>query len=414
MLWRSNPAVRRAPIRPALAALLLTTVVALVACADLLTEATPEGELFDSPLPGLTDAEMAAFIRGDEEFGRRFAPSTGLGPIFNNVSCISCHSGDGRGRLDNALQRIGTPSDGFLAAEGGPQIQDKAIPGAEFERVPAGVPVSLRLPPPVFGVGLIEAIPDSAILAGADPNDADGDGISGRANWVTSPDFVPEREGGGPGPRLGRFGRKAQVSSLLQQVVEAYHQDIGITSDFIPVENHNPRSSIPIEASDHVVDPEIGAGTVLAVVHYIRTLAPSAPGEMTPRRDEGRALFGSIGCTSCHVPTLRTGEHPIAALANKDVTLYSDLLLHDMGDGLADNRPDGSATGREWRTTPLWGLRLMRHFLNGEEFLLHDGRARTVAEAILLHGGEAQRARDAFAALTPAQRTALLDFVESR
>ena len=399
-------------MKPLLAVL---AVFLLGACDTLTTEAPLDGDVFDAPLPGLTAAEMAAFARGDAEFSRRFAPSTGLGPIFNNASCFSCHSGDGRGRLENSLQRIGDASDDFLAALGGPQIQDKAIVGAERERLPDGIAVSLRLPPPVFGVGLIEAIPVSAILEHADSLDADGDGISGRPNYVTSADYVPASEpGGGAGPVLGRFGRKAQVSGLLQQVVEAYHQDVGITSDFKPIENRNPLSSVPIEAADLATDPEIPAATVQAVVHYIRTLAPPAPGRMTARREEGRQLFGAVGCASCHVPTLRTGPHAIGALADVDVTLYSDLLLHDMGDALADHRPDGGASGREWRTTPLWGLRLMRGFLDGDAFLLHDGRARTVEEAILLHGGEAQRARDAFAALSAEQRAALLDFVESR
>ena len=389
--------------------------VLLLACADLFTEPPLDADVFDAPVPGLSAAEMAAFARGDAEFSRKFAPKTGLGPIFNNTSCFSCHSGDGRGRLNNSLQRIGSAEDDFLAHLGGPQIQDKAIPGAEFERLPEGAAVSVRLPPPVFGVGLIEAIPDESILALADPDDLDGDGISGRANLVMSPDFVPHGEpGAGPGLRVGRFGRKAQVSSLLQQVLEAYLQDIGITSDFLPIENRNPRSSVPIEASDPVADPEIPASIVQATTHYIRTLAPPAPGAMTPRREEGRQLFGSTGCAGCHVPTLRTGASPIAALAHQDVTLYSDLLLHDMGDALADHRPDGGASGREWKTPPLWGLRLMRRFLDGHAFLMHDGRARSVEEAILLHGGEARAARDAFAALSPAQRAALLDFVESR
>ena len=401
--------------RPAVVAFCFTVGVAALACGDLFTEPPLDGDVFDAPVPGLTDAEMAAFARGDAEFSRRFAPNSGLGPIFNNSSCFSCHSGDGRGRLDNSLQRIGSADDDFLGHLGGPQIQDKAIPGAEFERVPTGVAVSVRLPPPVFGVGLIEAIPESAILANADPDDVNGDGISGRPNLVRSPDFVPESEpGGGAGEKLGRFGRKAQVSNLLQQVLEAYLQDIGVTSDFLPAENGNPLSSVPVEAADLVADPEIPAATVMATLHYIRTLAPPAPGELTAQRRQGQELFASVGCVSCHVPTLRSGEHRIRALANRDVTLYSDLLLHDMGDALADNRADGSATGREWRTTPLWGLRLMRRFLNGNAFLLHDGRARSVEEAILLHGGEAQRARDAFAGLTAAQRAALLDFVESR
>ena len=404
-----KPPRRRGPGLATIAA------VTLVACSDLLTSAAPGGDVFDAPLDGLTVSERAAFVRGDTEFGRRFSAASGLGPIFNNVSCASCHSGDGRGRLENSLLRIGSEADGYLTHLGGHQIQDKATPGAQAESLPDGVAVSKRLPPPVFGAGLIEAIPDAAILALADPNDANGDGISGRPNWVHAQEYVPASEpGGGSGLRLGRFGRKAQTSSILQQTVEAYHQDIGITSDFRPTENRNPLSSLPAEAADHATDPEIPASTVHAVVHYLRTLAPPAPGAATASRAEGEALFASTGCASCHVPALATGSHRIAALAGRSVPLYSDLLLHDMGDALADNRPDGSATGREWRTTPLWGLRLMRRFLNGQAFLMHDGRARTVEDAILLHGGEAQKARTAYAALTAAQRAALLDFVESR
>ncbi|HEX6133764.1 MAG TPA: di-heme oxidoredictase family protein [Longimicrobiales bacterium] len=396
-------------------ALVLMAGAWTMACDRLTTSAPADGDVFDAPLPGLTPAELAAFARGDAEFERRFAPSSGLGPIFNNASCASCHSGDGRGRLDNALERIGTVADDFMRASGGPQIQDRAIPGAEPEQTPTGVAVSVRLPPPVFGVGLLEAIPDSAILALADPDDRDGDGISGRANLVAAADYVPASEpGGGPGVKLGRFGRKAQVSSLVEQVVEAYHQDIGITSDFRPVENGNPLSSVPIGATDRVADPEIPAATVMAVVHYIRALAPSRPGVETERRSQGRDLFTAIGCARCHTPVLRTGTSPIPALSHQDVELFSDLLLHDMGDALADNRPDGDASGREWRTTPLWGLRLMREFLNGQALLLHDGRARSVEEAILLHGGEASAVRDAFLALSAEQRRALLDFVESR
>jgi CxxC motif-containing protein (DUF1111 family) len=388
---------------------------ATLGCGDLATEAPDNGDVLDAALPGLTSPELAAFVRGDAEFARRFAPATGLGPIFNNVSCASCHSGDGRGRLQNALQRIGTVENDMLRSIGGPQIQDKAIPGAIAESLPAGVPVSLRLPPPVFGAGLIDAVSEATILSLADPGDRDGDGISGRPNWVTPSDYaLPNVSTSSSGQRIGRFGRKAQTSSILEQTVEAYHQDMGITSDFRPRENHNPLSSVPIDAADRAADPEIPPATVLAVVQYLRTLAPPRPGAETDQRREGRALFTSVGCASCHVPTLQTGPSDIAALANKSIELYSDLLLHDMGDALADNRPDGSATGREWRTTPLWGLRLMRAFLDGQALLLHDGRARSITDAILLHGGEANRARDAFAALTEAQRRALIDFVESR
>lgn len=387
----------------------------LAACDQLTTVAPADGDVFDAPVEGLTPSELAAFARGDAEFGRQFAPNTGLGPIFNDVSCATCHSGDGRGQLRNALFRIGSESDDFLRSLGGPQIQDKAIAGAEPEAVPSGHAVSVRLPPPVFGVGLIEAIPESAILANVDSLDADGDGISGRPNYVNAASFVPPTEpGGGTGLRLGRFGRKAQNPVLLQQTVEAYLQDIGITSPFLPLENRNPRSGVPVEAVDRVADPEVSESVVQAVTHYMRGLAPPAPGPDTEQRLQGRALFVQAQCAKCHVPSFTTGPSPIAALSNKEVTLYSDLLLHDMGDDLADGRPDGQATGREWRTTPLWGLRLMRQFLNGEALLMHDGRARTVEQAILLHGGEAFISRAAFQALSPAQRAALLDFVESR
>jgi len=387
----------------------------LVACSELLTSAPDAGDVFDGPLDGLSPTELAAFVRGDEEFGRRFSPAVGLGPIFNDVSCAACHSGDGRGRPGNALTRIGSPDDDMFRSLGGPQIQDRAIPGALAEHVPAGVAISLRLPPPVFGVGLIESIPESTILLRADPNDTDGDGISGRPNWVTPPAWVPVTEpGGGAVARIGRFGRKAQTTSILQQTVEAYLQDMGITTDFLSVENRNPLAGNPHDAVDMVPEPEATSGTVFAVVNYLRLLAPPAPAMPNANLDRGSVVFGDVGCAACHVPTLQTGTVAVAALSNRPVTLYSDLLLHDMGDALADHRPDQGASGREWRTTPLWGLRLIRQFLNGEAFLLHDGRARTIEEAILLHGGEAQRARDKFNALNPADRAALVDFVGSR
>jgi CxxC motif-containing protein (DUF1111 family) len=249
-------------------------VAATAACGDLLTSAPRDADVFDAPLPGLTQVEVAAFVRGDEEFGRRFSAAEGLGPIFNDVSCASCHSGDGRGDLRNVLIRIGDASNDYLAALGGPQIQLRALPGATPERVPDGYPLSRRLPPPVFGVGLIEAIPDAAILALADPDDADGDGISGRPNWVVPPSYA----GGHGGLALGRFGRKAQVSSLLEQVVEAYHQDMGITSSQRPEENVNPLARDVTLAADRVPDPEVSDAAVAAVVHYVRTVAPPGPG----------------------------------------------------------------------------------------------------------------------------------------
>ncbi len=406
--WRT----RRRVTGGVAAALMGLWGLGLVACGKLLTTAPEAGDLFDAPLDGLSSAELAAFADGDAQFGRPFSVIDGLGPIFNNVSCASCHSGDGRGRPENALTRFSRGLD--LATDvGGPQLQDKAIPGAQAETVPPGVDRSRRLPPPVFGVGLIEAIPEADILARADAGDADGDGVSGRPNFVMPPEFMAAHLPTGV-PALGRFSRKAQVSSILEQTVAAYHQDIGITTDFLSVENSNPLASVATEAADRVADPELSAAAVRSVVAYLRMLAPPAPGAMTPSRVRGRDVFGAIACASCHVPAFRTGPAAIPALANREVALYSDLLLHDMGDGLADNRPDGQADGREWRTTPLWGLRVMREFLNGQAFLLHDGRARSVADAIAAHGGEAAAARDAYLALPEADRAALLDFVESR
>lgn len=388
--------------------------VLTTACGALFTEAPDDADLFDAPIPGLTSEELAVFVRGDAEFGRAFSPADGLGPIFNNTACASCHSGDGRGRPENALTRISLGADPARSL-GGPQIQDRAVPGATPEFLPSGVDVSVRLPPPVFGVGLIEAIPEAAILSNVDEGDANGDGISGRVNWVTPAGWVPGTEpGGGSGPQLGRFSRKGQVSTLLQQTVEAYHQDMGITSDFLPVENENPQGGASTVASDRAPDPEVPQSTVRAVVDYIRMLAPPAPGAETVERREGADLFEQVGCADCHVPSFVTGDHRIAALSGQTVTLYSDLLLHDMGDELADNRPDGSADGREWKTPPLWGLRIASDFLDGDLFLMHDGRARSVEEAILVHGGEAAGARDMFSSLNPEQRARLLDFVESR
>ena len=393
----------------------LSMALMLAACSEIGTEAPADGETFDAPLPGLTPEELAAFLKGDEQFGFAFSPVIGLGPIFNNVSCASCHSGDGRGRPRNALTRFSRSATDLARDIGGPQLQDKALPGATPETLLGGVHTSLRLPPPVFGAGLIENIPVADILANADPNDQDGDGISGRANMVVPAEFVPlDEPGGGSGPQLGRFSRKAQVTSLLQQITEADNQDMGVTSDFLSLEHVNPHVGPPTAPADLAPDPELPMANLLAVIHYVRLLAPPAPGDDTPQRQRGAELFGQIGCALGHIPAMQTGSNSIQALAFKPVPLYSDLLLHDMGDALADNRPDGQATGREWRTTPLWGLRLMREFLNGEAFLLHDGSAGSVEEAVILHGGEAQVARDAFVGLPPDDQAALLDFVESR
>ena len=384
----------------------------LVGCDTFFTEQPPAGEDFESPLDGLDPETARMFAKGDENFEHVFSVDEGVGPIFNNMSCGGCHPGDGRGTPNEALVRFSMGLD-LVPELGGPQLQDRAIPGSQPETLPPGADRSLRLPPPVFGVGFIEAIPVTTILANRDSTDTDLDSISGRPNWVTAPDFVPPTEvGGGPGLQLGRFGRKANVSSLIQQVSEAYHQDMGVTSDFLPTENENPQAG-GVAVGDDVADPEIPALTVLETVVYVRFLSPPAQGERTDQVKRGEQLFEAAACASCHVPSMKTGPHAIAALNQVDVPLYSDLLLHDMGPGLADNRPDGSADGNEWKTAPLWGTRIIEDFLNGQVFFLHDGRATSIREAIQMHGGEAQPSRNNFMNLSPQEQDDLIAFIKS-
>lgn len=360
---------------------------------------------FETPLDMLPPHLSERFIQGEKAFMKIFTIEEGLGPAFNQPGCITCHPGNGRGVPDLALIRFSIGHN-LLPDMGGPQLQDKSIPGTPYEVLPDGVDKSTRLPPPVFGLGLIENIRVETILSYADEDDANGDGISGRPHWVIPADFVPMTEiGSGPGEQLGRFGRKAAVSSLVQQTATAFQQDMGVTSDFIQNEASNTGDTVP--------DPEVEGSTVMDIVIFMRMLSPPPRGEITPEVERGDMLFQEIKCASCHVPTMQTGPSPIAALNEVDVHLYSDLLLHDMGEELADNRPDRSATGREWRTTPLWGTRLVAEFLGGTPFFLHDGRATTLEAAIRAHGGEAQKSKEAFFNLSEADQQAVIAFLES-
>ena len=392
--------------------IVLATGLGLYGCDTLMTEAPPAGDDFVSPFDGMTPDLNAAFIRGDENFERAFTVEEGLGPIFNNIACEGCHPGDGRGTPELGFFRFSRGPD--LAIEsGGAQHQDKSIPGIQLEVVPEDVDSSFRLPPPVFGVGLIEAIPVETILANEDPDDEDGDGVSGRANWVVPPGFVPAAHvGGGDGPQLGRFSRKAQVSSLVEQVAAAYQQDMGITNDFLPEENSHPQAG-GVASGDLVPDPEIPASTVLETVMYVRLLSPPDRGRITDEVTQGEQIFAQIGCATCHVPTLTTGVNIIPELSQVDAHLYSDLLIHDMGPELADDRPDGDANGQEWKTVPLWGTRVVGDFLGGETPFLHDGRAATLHAAIGFHGGEGTASRDGYNGLSATEQAALIAFLES-
>jgi CxxC motif-containing protein (DUF1111 family) len=249
--------------------------------------------------------------------------------------------------------------------------------------------MSYRQAQAAFGLGLLEAVPDAALTALADPDDADGDGISGRLNLVWDADRQATA--------IGRFGHKATVPTLRQQTAAAFAGDIGLSNKLLPeTDGHRDLSDDQFEQA----------------VNFVSTVGVPAAVPQDAAAREGRALFDDLGCAGCHVPTLETGDHAIPQLAHQTIHPYTDLLLHDVGDRLTDARRDFAAEGVEWRTPPLWGLGLVQVVQPAATFL-HDGRARTVAEAILWHGGEAQAAQGAFRAATKQQRAALIGFLET-
>lgn len=397
---------------------------------------------YSFPAPTLSNAELARHQAGDAAFEARFvtAPAPinpGLGPVFNHTSCAGCHPRDGRGLalvggpplLSPLLVRVSLEGQdehgGPIAVAGlGTQIQDHAVYGVapeaevvlDWHEVPGeygdGTPYLLRYPevrligsegelgdevlrsariaPPTFGLGLLEAVPEATLHELADPDDNDGDGISGRVNRIWDPRANTHR--------VGRFGWKANTVDLTLQVAAAYMNDMGVSSPLAP------------EADGGF---ELATAVVADNTFYVQTLAVPAPiTDALPGAIRGKKLFSLFGCAGCHVDTLFTGDHPVAALSGQRIAAYTDLLLHDMGEGLADHRPDWAASGSEWRTAPLWGLGLAQTVLPGASFL-HDGRARTLEEAILWHGGEAEASRERFRLAERADREALVAFLRS-
>jgi len=395
-----------------------TCMIALTGCSDLLTEAPESNQVFDGFVDGLTPAQRAAHVAGDGAFGELFTPTTGLGPVFNQTSCESCHPGDGRAHPSTNLRRFGKiTANGFdyMLEKGGPQLQDRSIPGYPAEQLPADITgLSERGGPIAVGLGFIEAIPDQAVLANEDSTDTNGDGISGRANFVFPPGFLQlsaDKISRG-GKYLGRFGRKATAINLLQQTAGAYINDIGVTSEFEPLELFNP--ILGNRVGDNVADPEVSTETVNNVVFYLQTLrAPERRNENNVTVQRGEQVFREINCAGCHVPEMQTGPSAIAPLSFQKARLYSDLLLHDMGPELADNYREGEARETEWRTTPLWGIGIVENALGGTPFYLHDGRTSDLREAIRLHGGEAEAARNSFLNLSADDQSALLAFLKS-
>jgi CxxC motif-containing protein (DUF1111 family) len=411
--------------------LVLATVVVSTGCGDTFLPGTPDESLtLDGAIEGLHGSQLAAHMRGDVEFARTFSPGTGLGPMFVAPSCASCHVADGRGHPVFNITRFGRPgSTAFDPMEsfGGPQLQNRAIAGYLAETIPGGaLAVARFMAPSVTGLGLLEAVDDATILALADPDDRDGDGISGRASLVDSSDFIAEIISVGAllqgiestrhvpvdGKYLGRFGRKARAINLLHQTVFAYSQDMGITTDQVPRELLNVQTGV--QASDLAPDPEASSAVVDAVVFYLRTLrAPPRRGVAQADVVAGEQLFVDAGCARCHTPTMRTGRSEIAPLDRVEIHPFSDLLLHDMGSDLDDGYTEGDALPSEWRTTPLWGLGLAERAQGGMAFYLHDGRARTLRDAIRFHGGEGSRSRTYFNELPSVKQEQLLAYLRS-
>lgn len=408
---------------------------------------------FSTPATNLSGANLDFHLDGDFQFETVFvtAPApvnSGVGPIFNNSSCIGCHPKDGRSSFPNDINslsgfflRTSMPGIGVNGAPipvpgFGEQIQNHAIFGYEPEArfhvsytpivetfadgtqvtlqkpsyslidtyipFPPAAQLSPRLASPVFGLGLLEAIPEYYILANEDVNDADGDGISGKANYVF--DKVSNSV------QLGRFGWKANTATIMEQCAGAYVHDMGITNAFFPFETGYGQSNGSDGMGD---DPEITQAHLDEVTFYCQTLGVPAPRNLDDEGvKRGAALFEQIQCAKCHIPKMISGDFSVPEVANQTFYPYTDMLLHDMGEGLADNRSDYLATEREWRTRPLWGIGLTK-VVNGHTDFLHDGRAKNITEAILWHGGEAEASKEKFKNLSASQREDLLKFINS-
>jgi CxxC motif-containing protein (DUF1111 family) len=362
---------------------------------------TPMG----GPLPGLTATELADFAEGFAEFTNVETPEGGkLGPIFNGNSCAACHTEGGIGGGSTiTVTRFGRLDQGHfdpLDSLGGSLLQRFAIDPALQERVPAEANVvALRQSTPLFGLGLIEAIPDATIQQNARAPKPDG--VRGKAAIV----FDPATNA----MRVGRFGWKSQVANLNTFGGDAYSNEMGITNRFFPLENApNGNQALlakfkPNAAIEDEIDPITGKGDIDLAADFMRLLAPPKPLPQSPSARQGEAVFAQSGCASCHKPSMTTGASPIAALNRVPVNLYSDLLLHDMGT-LGDGIAQGDAGMREMRTSPLWGLHVRTRFL-------HDGRAATLDDAVRGHAGEAQVSRDRYLRLPATQRQQLLDFL---
>jgi CxxC motif-containing protein (DUF1111 family) len=382
-------------------------VLGLVVVAGFSLSQTARFALPGDPLAGITPAELELFRLGRQDFLEVEEPEDGLGPAFNGRSCAECHNipaVGGGGRVAEMRAGIRGPDGSFQEPAGGSLLHLFSIPdhGCQAEAGPEINVIARRIPIPLFGAGLVEAVPDEAIAAREDPQDADGDGIRGRAARVVDPVTGMTR--------IGRFGWKAQHATLLAFAADAYRNEMGITNDLfrdevaLGVSRERLRLCDPVKDPEDVRDRRSGLRGIDNFENFMRLLAPVERGPVTPPVERGEALFAAIGCARCHVPELRTGPASNPVFDRKPVRLYSDLLLHDIGTG--DGIAQGDAGPDEIRTPALWGLRFRRP-------LLHDGSAATAEEAILRHGGEAARSRERYLHLVRSDQEALLAFLNS-
>ena len=395
----------------------LTTI--LVGCEEFLVVPPEENEILDGPIEGLTPTQQAIFLAGDIAFNDDiFSPATGLGPIFVSTSCGGCHAGDGKGHPSTILTRFGRMEGSnfdHLLNLGGPQLQNRAIKGYSEEEIPEEAnAVTDLIAPAVTGLGLLASVPDQAILDLMAFQKSEGL-VSGVVNYVSPPDFFKPTEWHLPNPAgqfIGRFGKKSGAIDLLHQTVGAYKEDMGVTSEFDPEDPINFK--ISNVNTDPIEDPEVSAATVQNVVFYLQTLKPPLPrNQQNPIIQSGSLLFEDIGCANCHLATMETGFSNIEALSYKVFHPYTDLLLHDMGPQLDDGFIQASELSSEWRTPPLWGLGLSADSQGGAVHLLHDGRAKSIEEAIILHGGEAESSKESFEQLVQNEKDMVVQFLKS-
>ena len=361
------------------------------------------------PLAGITPREFEEFRLGLTDFLEVETPEEGLGPAFNGTSCAACHNVPAVGGVSaiaevRAAQRLDDGSFAAVAPDGETLFHLFSVPGHACQpTIPAEANVIIRrVPIPLFGAGLVEAIDDDTLLQLADTQARGRDGISGRAALVT--------DRGTGERRVGRFGWKAQHATLLAFSADAYRNELGITNDLFPdelavgIDAARMRLCDPIPDPEDVADPRTRRRGIDNFASFMRFLAPLARGQGSALASEGESLFGALGCASCHVPALQTGVNANPLLHRQVVPIFSDLLLHDVGTG--DGIRQGAAEPGEIRTPALWGLRLRRP-------LLHDGSAATVDEAIARHAGEAEAARVRHERLSDAQRAAVRVFLTS-